>query len=43
VAAHRGTLTAAAFAPDGSYLVTTGVDGAARIWDTREVSGGTAR
>ena len=32
---RRGTITAAAFSPDSTHVVTTSDDGAARIWDAR--------
>ena len=30
---HRGDVTALAFAPDGSFLASTGIDGALVLWD----------
>jgi hypothetical protein len=33
LAGHKGPVTAVAIAPDGTWLVTTGSDGTARIWD----------
>ena len=36
VAAHEGALTDVAWSPDGTLLVTTGSDGAARIWSAAQ-------
>ncbi len=34
IEAHRGTVTAAAYTGDGRQILTTGADGAMRLWDT---------
>jgi serine/threonine protein kinase len=33
IEAHRGTVTAAAYTEDGTQIVTTGADGAMKLWD----------
>ena len=33
---HRGPVTAAAFSPDGRYVITASGDGTAQIWDVND-------
>ena len=32
---HEGAVNSAAFSPDGTFLLTAGADGSARVWDVR--------